>query len=172
MEAKAKAAGHPIHPMLIVFPLGLLPVAAIFDIVYLSSKNGQWAIISYWLIAAGVIGGLVAAVFGFIDWLAIASGTRAKSIGLLHGITNVIVVVLFIASWLMRRPNPGTPELLAIILGFVAIGLAIISGWLGGELVYRLGVAVDDGANLDAPSSLSDQEPKRSARTSTQPIYR
>jgi uncharacterized membrane protein len=81
MEAKAKSMGHPIHPMLIVFPLGLLPVAAIFDIVYLYTHNGRWADISYWIIAAGIIGGLIAAVFGLIDWLAIPARTRAKYIG-------------------------------------------------------------------------------------------
>ena len=155
MESKAKAAGHPIHPMLIAFPLGLLPVAVIFDIIYLNTHNGRWADISYWIIAAGVIGGLLAAVFGLIDWLAIPSGTRAKYIGLIHGLSNVVVVVLFIVSWVMRRPNPAAPEMLAIVLGFIAVGIALIAGWLGGELVYRLSVGVDDGAHLDAPNSLT-----------------
>jgi uncharacterized membrane protein len=163
MEAKAKSMGHPIHPMVIVFPLGLLPVAAIFDIVYLYTKNGHWADVSYWMIAAGVIGGLLAAVFGLIDWLAIPPGTRAKYIGLVHGLTNVVVVVLFIVSWLMRRPNPAAPELLAIILGFIGVGLSFLSGWLGGELVYRLSVAVDDGAHLDAPNSLTHKSAQGTA---------
>jgi len=155
MKAKATSLGHPIHPMLIVFPLGLLPVASIFDIVYLYTHNGRWADISFWLIAAGVIGGLLAAIFGLIDWIGIPSGTRAKSIGVVHGLTNVVLVVLFLVSWVMRRPDPAAPELLAIILGFVAVGLSFISGWLGGELVYRLNVSVDEGAHLDSPSSLS-----------------
>src|SRR5438477_6663406 len=124
MKATARSLGHPIHPMLIVFPLGLLPVAAIFDIIYLYTANGHWADVSYWIIAAGVIGGLVAAVFGLIDWLGIPNGTRAKSIGLVHGLTNVVVVVLFIVSWLLRRPNPAAPDLLPIVLGFVAVGLS------------------------------------------------
>jgi uncharacterized membrane protein len=165
MEAKAKSMGHPIHPMLIVFPLGLLPVAAIFDIVYLYTHNARWADISYWIIAAGIIGGLIAAVFGLIDWLAIPARTRAKYIGLVHGVTNVVVVVLFIVSWLMRRPNPAAPELLAIILGFAAVGLSFFSGWLGGELVYRLSVAVDDGAHLDAPNSLTHKTARGTAGT-------
>jgi uncharacterized membrane protein len=155
MKATARSLGHPIHPMLIVFPLGLLPVASIFDIVFLYTHNGHWADISFWLIAAGVIGGLLAAVFGLIDWIGIPSGTRAKSIGLVHGLTNVVLVVLFLVSWVMRRPNPAAPEMLAIILGFVAVGLSFLSGWLGGELVYRMNVAVDEGAHADSPSSLS-----------------
>jgi uncharacterized membrane protein len=155
MEARAKLFGHPIHQMLIVFPLGVLGSSIIFDIVYLATKNGRWADIAYWMILVGVISGLVAAVFGFIDFLAIPSGTRAKRIGLLHGVGNVVVVVLFIASWFLRRPAPQSPPTVAIILSFIAVGLAVITGWLGGELVDRLGVGVDDGANLNAPSSLS-----------------
>jgi uncharacterized membrane protein len=62
---------------------------------------------------------------------------------------------LFLVSWVMRRPNPAAPELLAIVLGFIAVGLSFLSGWLGGELVYRMNVAVDEGAHADSPSSLS-----------------
>jgi uncharacterized membrane protein len=155
MQSKTRSLGHPIHPMLIVFPLGLLPVAAIFDIAYLSTQNGRWADVSFWVIAAGIIGGLIAALFGLIDWLAIPTGTRAKYIGLIHGLTNVIVVVLFIVSWVLRRPNPGAPDLVAIILGFIGVALSFFSGWLGGELVYRLNIGVDEGAHPDSPNSLS-----------------
>ena len=155
MKARVTSLGHPIHPMLIVFPFGLLPVAVIFDIIYWKTGNGHWADISYWLIAAGVIGGLLAAVFGFIDWLKIPDGTRAKAIGLLHGVVNVVVVGLFIVSWLLRRPNPAAPGTLEIVLGIIAVALALFSGWLGGELVYRLNIGVDEGAHADSPSSLS-----------------
>jgi uncharacterized membrane protein len=155
MKAKATFLGHPIHPMLIVLPLGLFPVASIFDIIYLSTDNGHWADVSYWIIAAGIIGALIAAVFGFIDWLGIPEGTRAKYIGLIHGVSNFIVALLFIVSWFMRRPDPTTPSLLAIVLGWIGIAIALFAGWLGGELVYRLNMGVDEGANLDAPSSLS-----------------
>jgi uncharacterized membrane protein len=155
MKAKATLLGHPIHPMLIAFPLGLLPVASIFDIIYLSTHNGHWADISYWIIAAGIIGALIAAVFGFVDWLGIPQGTRAKSIGLIHGASNFVVVLLFIVSWFMRRPDSAMPSLLAIVLGWIGIGIALFAGWLGGELVYRMNVGVDEGANLDATNSLS-----------------
>ena len=155
MKAKATLLAHPIHPMLIAFPLGLLPVAAIFDIIYLCTQNGHWADVSYWIIAAGIIGALIAAVFGFVDWLGIPEATRAKYIGLIHGASNFIVVVLFIVSWFMRRPDPAAPSVLAIVLGWIGTVIALFAGWLGGELVYRLNVAVDDGANLNAPNSLS-----------------
>ena len=155
MRAKARLLGQPIHPMLIVFPLGLLSVAAIFDIIYICTHNGHWADLSYWMIASGIIGGLIAAVFGVIDWLGIPEGTRARYIGLIHGLSNVVVVVLFIVGWFMRRPNPAAPSMTAMMLGWIGIVIALFASWLGGELVYRLNVGVDLGANLDAPNSLS-----------------
>ena len=164
MKAKATFLGHPVHPMWIVFPLGLFPVAAIFDISYLCTTNGQWAVVSYWLIAAGIIGGLIAAIFGFVDWLALPSGTRAKALGLFHGLTNFIVVVLFIISWFLRRPNPAAIDLLPIILCFIAVALALLGGWLGGELVYRMNVGVDAGGHLDSPNSLSGRPAPETAR--------
>src|SRR3954469_19767582 len=167
MESKAKLLGHPIHPMLIVFPLGLLATAVAFDIVGLVQGDSSWFGISYWMIAAGIIGGVLAAVFGLVDWLAIPSGTRAKTIGLLHGGTNVLVVLLFIGSWLIRRNNTQIPSTVALALSFVAVVLALVGGWLGGELVDRLGVGVDNGAHLNSPSSLSD-EPASESRSSNQ----
>jgi len=105
------------------------------------------------MIAAGIIGGLLSAVFGLVDWLAIPSGTRAKRIGLWPGGGNVIVTVLFIVSWFLRRPAPENPGVSAFVLSFIAVALALVT--LGGELVDRLGVGVDNGAHLNAPSSLS-----------------
>ena len=107
MESKAKLFGHPIHQMLIVFPLGLLATSVIFDIIYLITGNGYWTEIAFWMIAAGVIGGLVAAVFGLIDWLAIPNNTRAKSVGILHAFTNVVVLGLFTATVIIRTTRPS-----------------------------------------------------------------
>jgi uncharacterized membrane protein len=166
MEARARLFGHPIHQMLIVFPLGLLATAVIFDVIHLTSGNGYWSEIAYWMIAAGVVSGLVAAPFGTLDWTKIPTGTRAKRVGLLHGAGNVVVVVLFAASWLLRGDDPRAPEALALALSFAGAGLSAITGWLGGELVDRLAVGVDDGAHADAPSSLSGR-PARDAATAT-----
>src|ERR1041384_3945184 len=123
---QAKFLGHPIHPMLIVFPLGLLATAVAFDIVGLVQSDASWFRISFWMIAAGIIGGLCAAVFGLIDWAAIPTGTRAKRIGLYHGATNVIVVLLFAGSWFLRQTNNQVPASAALTLSFVAIWLALI----------------------------------------------
>lgn len=167
MESRARAFGHPIHPILIPFPLGLLSTSVIFDVVHLLTGSGKWAEISFWMIAAGVISGLVAAVFGLIDWLAIPSGTRARAVGLLHGTTNVVMVVIFAVSWLLRSGAPGEPGVIAIVLSFVGVGLASLGGFLGGELVVRMGVGVSEGAHLNAPSSLSGR-PASEDSTGTQ----
>jgi uncharacterized membrane protein len=161
MESKVRILGHGAHPILIVFPLGLLATAVVFDIVYLATGTEQWTNLSFWLMAAGIVGGLVAAVPGWIDWFAIPSDTRAKSVGLLHGVGNVVVVVLFLVSWLIRRDAEpgfamaGRPDTVALVCSFAGVALALGTGWLGGELVERLGMAVHPGAHLNAPSSLS-----------------
>ncbi|MFL5677969.1 MAG: DUF2231 domain-containing protein [Chloroflexota bacterium] len=156
MESRTKLLGHPIHPMLIVLPLGLLAMAVVFDIIYLVGGDETFANVAFWDITAGIIGGLAAAVFGFIDWLAIPKDTRARRIGLIHGTGNFVIVLLFIASWLLRVSDHAyAPNLLPFLLGLVGVGMALGTAWLGGELVYRMRVGVDDGANLDAPSSLT-----------------
>ncbi len=174
MESKVKFAGHPVHPMLIVFPLGLLSTAVIFDIIYLVSGNSQWTVVAYYMIGAGIIGGLAAAVFGWLDWIAIPRGTRARRIGLYHGVGNVIVLALFVLSWVPRQGAPEAPPTGAIVAALAGVVIALVTSWLGGELVDRLGVGVDDGAHLDSPSSLSElpagaglSRPSRAA-TSTQ----
>jgi len=154
MESRAKLFGHPIHQMLIVFPLGLLATSLFFDIIAVAADHPGLFTASYYMIAAGVVSALIAAVFGLIDYLAIPSGTRAKRIGTMHGGGNLVVVVLFAASWFMRRGHVTDPGTLAIVVSGLGAALGGVTGWLGGELVDRLGVGVDDGANLDAPSSL------------------
>ena len=165
MESKAKLFGHAIHPILIVYPLGLLSAAVIFDVIYLFTGNITWTTVSFWMIAAGIVGGLLAAVFGLIDYLNIPAGTRASRIGLLHGLTNVFVMILFVASWLLRRNSPEVPSTAAFALSFIGVAAAFLGGWLGGELVERLGVGVTPDANLNAPNSLthSARDTKRMA---------
>ncbi|HEY8447881.1 MAG TPA: DUF2231 domain-containing protein [Thermomicrobiales bacterium] len=163
MESRAKILGHPIHQMLIPFPLGLLGAAVIFDLIDLFGGSDGFGRAADHMIPAGIVTGLVAAVFGAIDWLAIPSGTRAKRVGLAHGLGNVGVVACFAVAWLLRRDTPADPGSASLILQVVALVGALITGWLGGELVDRLGVGVDPDAHLDAPSSLLGK-PARSER--------
>jgi uncharacterized membrane protein len=155
MKSKVKLAGHPVHPMLVVFPLGLLATAVVFDIIYLLSNHPQWTVVAYYMIGAGIIGGLAAAGTGWLDWLGIPAGTRAKRVGLWHGVGNVLVLALFVLSWTLRRDSPDLPPTGAIVAALFGVIAALGTAWLGGELVNRMGVSIDDGAHLDSPSSLS-----------------
>ena len=155
MDARAKLLGHPIHQMLIVLPLGLLAGVVIFDVVYLAMRDPQWANIAYWLIPVGIISGVVAAIFGVIDWTAIPSGTRARRIGLMHAGANVVALILFAVSWVMRGDAPMAPGGWDMAVAWIGAAMAGVGGWLGGELVDRLGIGVDHGAHADAPNSLT-----------------
>jgi uncharacterized membrane protein len=154
MESRAKLLGHPIHQMLIVFPLGLLATGVVFDVIYLVGDALLFAEFAYWLIISGLVGGALAAPFGLIDWLAIPRNTRAKRVGALHGLGNVFVLALFLISVLLRADVPADAPTAAYICSFVGAALSLVTAWLGGELVDRLGVGVYANANVDAPSSL------------------
>ena len=153
MRARARFLGHSVHQMLVVFPLGLLATAVVFDIIYLLGGSPTMAAVSYWMIASGLVGGLVAAPFGLADWLEIPAGTRAKRIGAMHGGGNVVVLALFATSILMRDMGYA-PQIGEMIWSFAGAGLALVTAWLGGELVDRLGIGVDEDANVNASSSL------------------
>ncbi len=157
MQARVKLLGHPVHQMLIVLPLGLLTGAVVFDTIHLIADGNGFSFVSYWLIPAGVLSGLLAAVFGFLDWTGIPSDTRAKRIGIFHALSNVVVLALFTASWFLRGDANAAPGAAALVLSYAGGALSMVAGWLGGELVDRLGIGVDEGAHVNAPSSLSDQ---------------
>jgi uncharacterized membrane protein len=157
MESHAKLFGHPGHPILVVFPLGLLGTSALFDLIYWFNESQGLATASFYMQVAGIVGGLIAAPFGWIDWFAIPAGTRAKRIGLLHGTGNLVVLLLFAVSALLRWDEITTPPTLSLICSVAGFALAGLTGWLGGELVDRLGVGVDHGAHLNAPNSLSNR---------------
>ncbi len=162
MKSKARILGHGIHPILIVFPLGLLGGSVAFDVVRIVTHGGEWANVAFWMIAAGLIGGVVAALFGWIDWFALPSKTRAKSVGLLHGIVNASALALFFISWLLRLDarSAGVDQgLTPFVISLIGLVLAAIGGWLGGELVERMGVSIYPDANVNAPSSLRRNSP-------------
>ena len=142
--------------MLIVFPLGLLATAVIFDVLYVATANNDLATFSYFAMIAGVIGGLLAAVFGLLDWSKIPKDTRARRIGAIHGTGNVIVTSLFLLSLASRwGDRTYLPSVLPMVLGLIGALIALFTAWLGGEMVFRLRVAVDDDANLNASNSIS-----------------
>jgi len=160
-----KILGHNVHPILIVLPLGALMTSVIFDIVHLFTSNPEHARAAYWTMLVGIFGGVAAAPFGIVDWLGIPSGTRAKRVGLSHALATSGMMALFIASWLLRGSAPGEPSATAVTLSFLGMATGAVGGWLGGELVERLGIGVDREAHVNAPSSLSGREARESEKT-------
>lgn len=139
--AGATIAKHPIHPMLIVFPIGLWVFSLIGDIIYIIGRGGPvWKDIAFYTMAGGIVGALLAAVPGFIDLLSL-SGKRLK-IGIAHMVINLSIVAIFAVNLWLRTKN--TPDAtLPVALSVIGVILLGISGWLGGELVYVYGVAVE-----------------------------
>jgi uncharacterized membrane protein len=144
MTSRASIMGHPIHPVLVVIPMGLLPASVITDIVRFISGQPTWSNFSYWLIIGGIAGGLLAAVFGLIDWSGLEKGSKARAIGSIHAIANVIVMALFGISAYLRAGDLTNVPLSAFILSLLGFALAGFSGFLGGELVFRYGVGVQE----------------------------
>jgi uncharacterized membrane protein len=155
MESRAKLLGHPIHQMLVPIPAGLFIVGAVLDIVHAFHPATWIPTVSYWNIAIGIVCALVAAIFGAADLIKVPAGTRAKRVGVMHGSGNVAAVILFaVALWIRHDRWAYAPNTAALILEVIALAGLCVTAWLGGELVDRLGVGVDDGANLNAPNSL------------------
>jgi uncharacterized membrane protein len=156
MQTRVKLLGHPVHQMLIPIPAGLFIVGSVLDVVD-RFVDAEWIpTVTFWNIALGVASALLAAMFGLADWTSIPSGTRAKRIGAIHGLGNTVAVALFGTALYLRTDelryfaNDG-----ALTLEVLSFLLLSVTAWLGGELVDRMGVGVDEGAHVNAPSSLS-----------------
>jgi uncharacterized membrane protein len=157
MKAKTRLAGRSIHRTLVVFPLGLLICAAVFDGIYALTGYTRLTHAAYYMIGVGVLSGFVSAIFGIADFMFIPRRTRAAAIGFVHAIGNFVVLIMFGASFALRRQDDiaHLPSRWALILVALGTGLVLITGWLGGELVERLSVGVEGGAHLNSPSSFS-----------------
>jgi uncharacterized membrane protein len=138
--------GHPFHPLLVTLPIGAWVCSLIFDIVARAGDDETvFSRGAYWLIGIGIIGAAVAAAFGLMDLLTIPQRTTAKRTALTHMALNVVVLVLFIVSYLLRRSDGGeTADTTPFILSIIALALLAVSGWLGGKMAYRYGVRVAD----------------------------
>ncbi len=161
MRARVVVFGHALHPMLIVFPLGLLATSVIWDVVRLATGNGLWGFVSFWTIVAGIVGGLVAAIPGFVDWMSIPMNTRAHRVGLWHMGLNVLSLALFAVSLILRAAMPSGYALAdwpRFVPGWAGLVVVLFGAWFGGELVEQLGVSVEPDASLQAPSSLHPRD--------------
>lgn len=163
MKTRAEFLGHPIHQMVIVLPLGLLATSATFDVIGTTKRNRDLLRASHYMLGSGLLTAVAAAVPGALDYFSIPPNTRARRIGLLHGIGNLVVVGLFAASWATRRRRPAQPNRAGLVLSTTGAALALVTGWLGGELVDRLGIGVHEGAGVNAPNSLTSPSPRKPA---------
>jgi uncharacterized membrane protein len=150
LESRARIFGHSLHQILIVFPLGLLTTSVGFDLAGLMTRESHWLLTSYEMMVVGVAGGAIAGVAGYVDYRAIPPNTRAKKIGRWHGLSSLVVLLIFALSAWVRTPDPEAFRTAGFVLSFAGVALAGIAGWLGGELVTRMGVGVIDGAHVDA----------------------
>ena len=143
MTSKASIAGHPIHPMLIPFPLALWATSFVVDVLFYFLRHPTLLVIAKFMLAAGCIAAIVAAIFGIIDWLAIKNG-EVKRVANWHARLNVAALVVFAISLFLRMGSysdlVGRRLTIPFFLSFVGVILITISGWLGGELVFRYGV--------------------------------
>ena len=146
MYSKVKIAGHPVHPMLVAFPVAFYTAALVCYIVYANNENPFWYQVAYVANVAGAITALVAAIPGFIDWLNIPSEIKAKKTGLSHKICNVAALLLFAANawmqcnqWYEVNPTLG----LSIPLTGLGFVLTMGAGFLGWALVQKHHVGVD-----------------------------
>ena len=143
MKSKATIAGHPIHPMLIPFPLALWSTSFVVDVLFYFLRHPTLLVLAKFLLAAGCLGAIAAAIAGIIDWLAIKNGD-AKRVANWHARLNVAALVVFAISLFLRMGSysglVGRRLTIPFLLSLVGVILILISGWLGGELVFRYGI--------------------------------
>jgi uncharacterized membrane protein len=140
MRTPASIAGHPIHPMLVPIAIGLWIFSLVADLIHAGGNaNPAWTTVAYYCMGGGIAGALLAAVPGLIDLLSLPAGPRNTA--LLHMTINLTVVGIYVVNFWMRSGSPANPGRL-VWLSVVAIALLVVSGWLGGKLVYEMGVAV------------------------------
>ena len=150
MASRASIGGHPIHPMIIPFPIALWVFSLIADLIYLWRGNPLWRnYIAFYTLLGGIIGGAAAAVPGFIDWLTLKEREVVK-IANWHARLNVIALLIFAASFYLRTTSGAglVTGNYTIPVGLSVLGVILIaiSGWLGGEMVFKHAVAVDQNS--------------------------
>lgn len=143
MRARAHIQSHPIHPMLVAFPIGLFITSFAFDLIAFYANLPGLAVAGWYCAVAGLFGGAAAAIAGATDLFGVVPPkSSARTRGWTHAILNTLVMALFIAS-VVYRNGPGMPNSISLILSGVGVVILLYSGWLGATLVYRNQIGVD-----------------------------
>ncbi|MCU1311091.1 MAG: Rieske (2Fe-2S) oxidoreductase [Candidatus Angelobacter sp.] len=144
MRSRVHIQSHPLHPILVAFPLALWSVSLIFDLLGLALHNPTLWAAGFYAIIAGTVGAAFAALPGIIDWLTIVPPqSSAKKTGFIHGTVNSLVVILFIVEAVRRGAAVTPPDRASVLISVLGVLLLGYSGWLGGTLVYRNQIGVD-----------------------------
>lgn len=135
---------HPLHPVLVHFPIGLWPTSFFLDLAYLGGGASTLAEVSYYCILIGLIGAALAIPTGLAEFIAIPWDTIPKRISLLHLILATTATALYLMNFL-SRPEPGSeaPVLITtgqVLLSFLSLVILSVAGYLGGLLVYNYGI--------------------------------
>jgi uncharacterized membrane protein len=138
--------GHPLHPLLVTIPIGAWSASLVFDLAAIFGSHPEaFTRGALWLIGIGVVGAILAAVLGLLDFSNLRRGTPAHRTGLIHLTINSVVLVLFIVGFLIRWGGDyGQVSVPGFIITIIALAMLGVSGWLGGRLAYHFGVRVAD----------------------------
>ena len=143
-KSTASIAGHPIHPMLIPFPVAFLVATLVCDLIFWRTGNAAWSTASLYLLGAALVMAALAALAGLTDFLG-DSRIRSLSAAWHHLIGNVIVVLLSVWNWFLRYTDGEAAVLpTGLLISFGVVLLLLYTGWRGWEMVYRHRVAVAD----------------------------
>ena len=142
-RSTAQIGGHPIHPMLIPFPIVCFIGAFVADIVFIMNADPGWATASRWLLGVGLGFAVLAATTGLIDYLG-NERIRRLSDALKHMLANVAAVVLELVNFVLRIGNDDFIASTGVYISAVVALILLYSGWKGGDLVYKHGVGVHD----------------------------
>lgn len=135
-------AGHPLHPLIVTFPIAFLSSAPLADIAFGLTKDPFWAQAAFWLLLGGFLTSLVAAATGLMDFFKVER-VRKRSAGWAHMVLNIASMLLTVVNLALRWGNPtGAIYPTGVIISSLVAILLGLSGWYGAELVYRHKVAV------------------------------
>ncbi|HET7280748.1 MAG TPA: DUF2231 domain-containing protein [Sphingomicrobium sp.] len=141
-HSTAKIGGHPIHPMLVSFPIVCFVLNFVADIIYIQNRSPGWATATHWLLAIGLGFAALAAVAGLTDFLGDKRIQGADAVK--HMLANVTAVVVELVNLILRLNNPDFIASTGVILSGVVVLILLYSGWKGGDLVFRHGIGVED----------------------------
>jgi len=160
MQGKARIKDHPIHPMLVSFPIGFWTGSLISDILYFATDNDFWTQMGTTLMGFGILGALGAAVFGFIDYFTVPMPMKVKRTATKHMLLNLGITTVYSFNLYLRSQNPETP--VGYALSVIAIAALMYSGWLGGDLAYEHRVGVKEEKDEELP--LGGRRPEEPGR--------